>query len=370
MWTETLPNGKIRVCERYTDVLTGKSKKISVTIEKASNRAIKAAEEVLRQKIEEAASNVTPIQEITLKELAEAYRADQKQSVRASTYTRNKFAIDTIMSILGEDTLVSKLTAPYVRKKLLETGKSSGTLNEHLKRFKAMIRWGFRNDLIKDISYLDKLPNFKAPPHRDSIRDKYLESDELKSLLNGMDHAIWKLLTKFLSLSGLRIGEAIALDINDIDFKAKQIHVAKAYDSVNEKVSYPKNSSSIRDVDMQPELEKVCRDIIREMKKFKLQNAVPKTKLFLFDKNGFYIDYYAYNKYLKENALKVLGREITPHTLRHTHASLLMEQGIPIDVISRRLGHENSKITKEIYLHVTKKLKEKDGELIKAVSFF
>ena len=39
-----------------------------------------------------------------------------------------------------------------------------------------------------------------------------------------------------------------------------------------------------------------------------------------------------------------------------------MEQGISIDVISRRLGHENSEITREIYLHVTKKLKEKENQ--------
>jgi integrase len=44
-----------------------------------------------------------------------------------------------------------------------------------------------------------------------------------------------------------------------------------------------------------------------------------------------------------------------------------MENGIDIDTISRRLGHESSKITREIYLHVTEKLKEKDFERISAI---
>ncbi len=56
--------------------------------------------------------------------------------------------------------------------------------------------------------------------------------------------------------------------------------------------------------------------------------------------------------------LSALHRTITPHALRHTHASLLMEQGINIDIIFGRLGHENSSITREIYLHVTEKLKK------------
>lgn len=61
---------------------------------------------------------------------------------------------------------------------------------------------------------------------------------------------------------------------------------------------------------------------------------------------------------------------ITVHALRHTHASLLLEKGVSIDTISRRLGHKNSKITREIYLHVTEKLKEKDNSQIAAINIF
>jgi integrase len=64
----------------------------------------------------------------------------------------------------------------------------------------------------------------------------------------------------------------------------------------------------------------------------------------------------------------VLGRRITAHALRHTHASLLLAEGIDIDTISRRLGHENSKVTKEIYLHVTQKIIESDNEKLSKVN--
>ena len=74
-----------------------------------------------------------------------------------------------------------------------------------------------------------------------------------------------------------------------------------------------------------------------------------------------------YAKYLREKSEKVLGRRITPHTLRHTDASLLMEQGADIDSISRRLGHTDSRITRDIYLHVTKKLEDPQNERLKEV---
>lgn len=367
MWIEKLNNGKYRLVERYTDPLTGKERKMSVTMEKNTAATRKTAADALRAKIENAAAVVSS-DSVTLKKLVEAYRKDQKKTVRPSTYTRNYYAGNAIMEMLGEDTLVNKLTAPYVREKLLARGEEPGTMNEHLKRYKALIRWGYRNDLVKSVDHLTKLPNFKDAPHRESIKDKYMESTELKDLLDHMNHPVWKLLTEFLSLSGLRIGEAIGLESKDIDLKALQIHVTKAYDVVNKEISTAKTLCSIRDVAIQPQLLDCCRRISAEMRRRSMYYGLGRKKLFLYGIDGGYIDYYAYNKYLRENTEKVLGRPLTAHALRHTHASLLMEAGVPIDVISRRLGHENSKVTREIYLHVTKKLKQKDDELIGKVN--
>ena len=51
----------------------------------------------------------------------------------------------------------------------------------------------------------------------------------------------------------------------------------------------------------------------------------------------------------------------------HNHASLLLEQEVDVDTISRRLGHADSKITKEIYLHITKKKQEQENSKIKEI---
>ena len=88
----------------------------------------------------------------------------------------------------------------------------------------------------------------------------------------------------------------------------------------------------------------------------------------MFNKNGGYIHYDAYRKCLKENGLQLLNKRVHPHMLRHTHTSLLASKGIPVEVISRRLGHSDSRITKEVYLHVTKELKEKDRKMLCAVN--
>lgn len=231
-------------------------------------------------------------------------------------------------------------------------------------RLKALLRWGYRNDYIEDISYLDKIERFKDVSHRKKIEDKFLESSEVELLLDEMKVKKWKVLTEFLVLSGLRFGEVAALEKTDVDLRKRVIHVTKTYDVNNDIVTTPKTDFSIRDVYIQDELAKVCRKALRMAQN---DNVVQFSNLLFTGTVREHIDHFAYNKYLKENSMKAIGRSITPHTLRHTHASLLMEQGIDIDSISKRLGHNDSKVTKEIYLHVTQKLESKRNEQLKAI---
>ena len=367
MWMEETPNGKYKFVERYEDYLTGKIKRVSVTMDKNTAQSRKIAQKALDAKIEKAISK-RPEHKMTLRELVDEYRKDQALTVKKSTYRRNYHACNTIMSILGENTIVERMTAKYVHDKFLATGKDPGTLNEHLRRFKALVRWGYRNDLLSSASFLDKVEAFKDIPHRQKIQDKYLENNELKILFSKMNDEVWRLLTEFLALSGLRLGEAIALNRSDVDLNARVVHVTKTYDSVNEIVTSPKSLCSIRDVFIQDELKTTCQKINAQMLRRRLMYGLNKPELFFFSKDGTHIHYFAYNKYLRENSLAILGRSITPHALRHTHASLLMENGVSIDTISRRLGHENSAVTREIYLHVTKKLQEKDNQQISKIN--
>lgn len=364
MWVEQLKNGKFRCAERYTDPLTGKSKKVSVVVEKNNAGSRKAANAILQERIREAVKD--PVTETTLQELADLYLLHQEKSVKASTWRRNKFAVESIVKILGADTIVDRMTAGYVREKFLETGRAPGTLNEKLSRLKALLRWGYQNDRTgHDIT--GKLKNFHDVPHKEKIAEKFMSGDELHALLDGMSVKEWKLLTQFLVLSGLRFGEAAALEKTDVDLKSQMIHVTKTFDSVNRIVTTPKSITSIRDVYTQPELLDACRKINAFMAERRLMYG-KESSFFLHDRLGKHIDYYAFNKYLRENTEKIIGRPLTVHALRHTHASLMFEAGVSLDAISRRLGHEDSDITREIYIHVTKKLLEQDNQQIGKVS--
>lgn len=370
MWIEETKNGKFKFCERYTDYVTGKKKRVSVTMDKNTPKNRKLAIEMLNKKIKSNAP--TQKKELKLGELVETYRAYQEKVVKGSTCKRNYYSTKTIMNILGEDTLVNRLSASYVTSKLISSGKSPTALNGYLKRFRAMINWAFKNDLIEDISFLGKIENFKEEKtKRERIEDKFLEPNEVNILLKNIKKANcwhWYYLTQFLLLSGLRIGEAVALTIDDIDMNNRVINVTKTYDIHTNQITSPKTRCSIREVYMQDELLDIVNKSLMYFEDLKLTHDEYNDLLFT-GVTGCRVEYDSYKRFLC-NKSKDIDKHVTAHILRHTHASLLLAEGISVDTISRRLGHENSKITREIYLHVTEKLKQKDNESIKNIKLF
>lgn len=365
MWTEQKPNGTYIFRESYIHPMTGRRMTVSVTFPKDNVRTRKQAMEILTQKIRKKTIALGHPSEhsndITLEELTECYLRDQSRSVSDATYRRNKFAVGKLKSILGANTRVSALTANYVRDKFNGTGDGPGTLNERLTRFKALMRWGYSNDYVDDIRFLDKLKKYPDPEKRERLEEKYLEAKDLQRLIDAMTVTHWKLLTQLLALSGLRIGEALALQEEDIDIKNKYIHVRHTLDHVTMQLVDPKTRESNRDVYIQKSLLPVIRQILFEGRKMK-RNYGCKTTFLFFNANGEPMNYQTYHTYLEGISLKVLKRRISPHIMRHTHTALMAEAGVPLESISRRLGHADSSVTKNVYMHITEKMKQHDNE--------
>lgn len=366
MWCEITKDGKAKFIERYKDPMTGKQKRMSITLDRDTAKARKEAQKILSARIDAACQE--DITQFTLEQVKAAYIQEQSTQLKVGTWKRNERSLNSSISMIGKDVLIGQLTAGYIRSKLLESGEPNTKLNNYLVRFKAMVRWAYQNDYLNSTQCIDKLKPFKEDESRKlKLQEKFLERDELAQLIEAMTEDYWRDVTKVLALSGMRIGELIALTSKDVDFKSHTINICKSYDSVNDVLANgAKTASSNRILYMQPELEEAVRDLRADQKLQSLATGA-RSFLFLHDENGGYIHYYSYNKYLKENSLKVLGRAITPHALRHTHVALLAENGIPLEEISARLGHSDSSITRDIYFHVTKKLEEQRRERLRRI---
>lgn len=362
MWIEELENGKYKYVERYTDYLTGKIKKVSVTLPGNDRKSNKLATQLLNDKID-AILSASDTSKLRFSALVDNYLTYQQNNVKLATYTRNKGVCNTFLKMFGADTLVCNMSAGFIKDKFERSGASKGKKNEWLKRLKALLRWGYENDFIDDISYINKLKPYEDSTAKQKRQQKYLEVEEIALLFDDLSKNecyYYYDLTRFLVLSGLRIGEAIALEKSDI--YDNMIHIERNFDLVNKIfVDSVKTETSEREIFIQSELREVLDDIKRHNRMNKISTK------YLFSVDGNHIDYNNYRIFLSRHSKKVIGRSITPHTLRHTHASLLFANGFTLDEVSRRLGHSDSGVTTEIYVHIMQKLKQKDKDKLKDV---
>ena len=365
MWSQSRDN-KVRYFERYFDPLTGKQKTVSCTFEKDTAGNRKRALSVLQEKID-ARCHPAKTENLTLKDLVDRYAKHQSHTVKSSTAKRNSYEAKAVLTILGADSLVDRLTVAYVTERLLAAEEIATCTNARIKYIKALIRWAHRSDLINSPALADKLQYLQDSRRKEKLQTKYMEPEELEAVLDAMTVTRWKLLTEFLCLSGLRIGELIAL--NDADV-TDYIHISKTYDLRTETVSEtPKTETSNRDVFIQEELADCIEQMRIERKKMLLKSG-KRSDLFYPDPDGKYMHYPAFNKYLKENTQVILGRALTPHACRHTMTSIFAAQGVDLGTISRRLGHATSEITRQIYLHQTAEQQKRDERQIEKIRFF
>lgn len=187
-------------------------------------------------------------------------------------------------------------------------------------------------------------------------------------------------LMTFLLWSGLRIGEALALTVKDIDFANRRITVEKSlYQIKGEEemefhIGTPKTENSIRTIPLFPKAEEALRKAI-EMKRFK-------TKV-----DGYEPIFLSYTgrpmqASTADNALariirkcndrfSAVGRElitldasesivpkVTVHQLRHSFATRMVESGVNVKVIQVIMGHSNINITLNVYTDVSEEFKQ------------
>lgn len=347
MWIEELKTGKLRAVERYTDPLTEKQKKVSITIPDRKRKTLKEAEKALEQKIKDALE--VKSDRLKLGELAELYLADCEKRLKPSSMASKRGQARLVAEKVGKEVYIDKLTARAVSDRLTAAGQ--------VKTFKTMMRWAYKEDYIDSVSFLDKIA---IPESNRREGKKYLESDELKEILGQIKRPVYRDLTEFLTLTGLRIGEALALTLDDINLKERIITVNKTYyASAMILVDTPKTSASAREVYIQDDLYPLAKKLVRSVRESSLLTQCRN----IFQFNGKVLGYQGYKVMLERFGLHA-------HVFRHTHTALMAEKGVSLDVISRRLGHGDSQITREIYYHVTEKQKEKDHEAIRKISIF
>ena len=165
---------------------------------------------------------------------------------------------------------------------------------------------------------------------------------------------------------GLRVGEVLALQYDDIDLKNNLIHVNKTLTrDEDEKVimgNTTKTFSGIRDIPIQP-------IILEELKEQKEKAKEHFNNQLFISSNGRYADPRNVNNVLKRIMVNTCHvADITTHSLRHTFGTRCIESGIAPVVVQRLMGHKDISVTLNTYTSILNKFKEE--ELQKLTNYY
>lgn len=366
MFSRQTPKGRWRFVESYSDPLTGRKKEVSVTLDKNTTASRKEAAVILQKKIEDA-TYMHKTTDFTLEQLTKMFVEHQYAMHKESTALQDDMTLRPIVKLIGPDARVSKIQAGDIVRALERSGKSNTWKNIKIKHLRVLWRWAYRQGYVPDTKVVDRLEKYPEESARQKVIGKYMESEELREVISDMSgNTDYQLLTRFLALSGCRIGEVIAMTVKDVNMGDKEITVNKTYALNTKKVQSTKTETSERTVYMRPELLELVRTVLHRQKQICLAYGVRTPLLFPWTDGG-YLHYEAYAKYFREHTKKVLGHSLPVHSLRHTFTSLMAEAEVPIETISRQLGHADSKVTRDIYLHVTDKIRKADNAKLDAV---
>ena len=171
-------------------------------------------------------------------------------------------------------------------------------------------------------------------PRKENYLPEVLSEEEIASILKAISNLKHKAIIMVIYSGGLRISELINLKVKDIDSDRMQIRISQAKGK-KDRYTLLSNKTLL-----------ILRKYFTEYK--------PKEWLFEGVSGGQYADSSIYSIFKKAIASANIKKKVSIHSLRHSFATHLLENGTDLRYIQNLLGHSSSKTT-EIYTHITVK---------------
>lgn len=251
-----------------------------------------------------------------------------------------------------------------------KTGVSNSTLRHYYGYMRGALQYAFKHSYI-DLNVADRVDK----PKKNDFHGFFYNDEELKTLLRLVKGTHLEFAVRMAAIYGLRREEIVGIKWSAIDFQYKTITIAHTVSEIMLDGKYTvvlkdttKNKSSFRTLPISDE----TMDMLLSMKE-----KEEKMKALFGDRyNHRYDDYvyvfengdlirpnwitYQFKKTLEENGL----RHIRFHDLRHSCATLLRHEGVPMEEIQKWLGHSTILTTEQIYAHYDESGKTKTLDTI------
>lgn len=313
----------------------------------------------------------------TIQKLYDEYIASKKHEVRASSLHKTESVLKNhVMNTFLPKKRLDKLTAATLQEwknGLAQKDIMISTKNNAIRELNAMLNYAVRMEYIprNPLKNVGKFKDVNFTPAQEKVR--YYTPEQFKQYMEAAKSTCKNLLDYCCCIffyiafyTGMRKGEIHALKWSDIE--GNVIHIRRSLNQKerDENGNYlegpPKNKYSVRDI----QIPKQLISLLDEHKQ-------------LLDKNiGYNDDYRVCGGYkpIPDTTLANRNKHYselaglphrTIHEFRHSHATVLCNNNINIMEVSRRLGHEDVKMTWNTYAHLYPKAEEMALEVLEAI---
>jgi integrase len=259
---------------------------------------------------------------------------------------------------------LNKLNASHIEQfyhKLLDKGLNPNTIRKYQDTLKVCLDSAVKKGKLHvNPCGQVELPKKKKP------KNNHLSQEEALNLLEAVkQHKLFSVLVPLALASEARESELLALIWDDVDFEQGTISITKTLtktlgddNRLFLQAVTPKSESGIREISLPDFALEVLRNHrTAQTKKMMATGWRNKKNLVFVTRNGGW--YWPGNvSDMFDHFVSQRGFNITFHDLRHTGATLLLEAGVPANVVQERLGHADIATTLRTYAHVTKRMKD------------
>ena len=303
---------------------------------------------------------------ITFKTIAKEYIDTEylMNKLKPSSYKRKLLTLNEISRHYIADMELQKITEKDLKDFFIYITKYS---NSVIAKIYGIVNQTFKIAVRKNIlryNFLDDQIEFSIP--YSNIKDKQIKAftiDEQQQFVKALkEDSKYRYKYQFLIalFTGMRMGEINALDIKDIDFKNKLIHIRRTITrGLDERAmigTYTKTINGTRDITMDSHVEQILKEYLSssyyQENDLNLLFCNSKKECISTDTTNMMF------KYICEQYNIGDGFKLHQHMLRHTFATRCIEAGMPASVLAKIMGHANVSTTLNVYCDVFDKFKQ------------
>jgi len=238
--------------------------------------------------------------------------------------------------------------------KLKKNANTGGPISERtIRNYMNILKAAFRDAIDLEIIHKNPMDNIKFKVSDYQLEDNYYDVEDINKMIFAIDDELikYQFAILFTLATGLRLGELLALEESDFNYTDNSVKISKSLSEIKGSRKLGQTKTKKTRVEFYPgELNDLLEKHL-ENETLKKEMLGVENDLIFTSTIGTYMPKRTLQDWFKRFIERKGLKPLTYHGLRHTSATMLLANGIPLKNVAERLGHSRASTTANIYAH-------------------